>query len=400
MEWAVTDETSCDGATKDQVFNFDPIFFRRCIPPDCHVTNTPKTNKLLPNSLASISIYAGAFGSLPNPKSPSTQKGGDDGVEEEIEERLSSEDAWLFPVIGSVVLCGLYYVIKYFGKEWINWLLGWYFALAGVGSLWKSLISLTKFIVGEATWNRFDKLSVSVKKGSTSLLSLSGRTPSLILFPLAIIPSAFFALGRKSVLITDILSLSFSHNALAMLKIDSFKTGTILLSGLFFYDIWWVFGTEVMVKVATTLDVPIKLLWPKSLIFSDARGYTMLGLGDVVVPGTFIALALRYDHHQFLRSSQKTFGPKPYFYASLSAYILGLIATMTVMHVFGKAQPALLYLSPACIVSFVLTAIVRGELGEAWAWSDTPKNGEDSEKKDDDGKVSEESRSNKTSSVN
>lgn len=99
-----------------------------------------------------------------------------------------------------------------------------------------------------------------------------------------------------------------------------------------------------MVKVATTLDVPIKLLWPKSLIFSDARGFTMLGLGDVVIPGTFIALALRYDHHQFLRSSQKTFGPKPYFYASLSAYILGLIATMTIMHVFGKAQPALLYL--------------------------------------------------------
>lgn len=62
--------------------------------------------------------------------------------------------------------------------------------------------------------------------------------------------------------------MSFSHNALSLLKIDSFKTGmlstgstfglkhanlhrshllgTILLSGLFFYDIWWVFGTEVV----------------------------------------------------------------------------------------------------------------------------------------------------------
>lgn len=39
------------------------------------------------------------------------------------------------------MLCGLYYVIKYFGKEWINWLLGWYFALAGVGSLWKVIMS-------------------------------------------------------------------------------------------------------------------------------------------------------------------------------------------------------------------------------------------------------------------
>lgn len=31
-----------------------------------------------------------------------------------------------------------------------------------------------------------------------------------------------------------------------MLKLDSFKTGSILLSGLFFYDIWWVFGTNVV----------------------------------------------------------------------------------------------------------------------------------------------------------
>jgi len=96
-----------------------------------------------------------------------------------------------------------------------------------------------------------------------------------------------------------------------------------------------------MVKVATTLDVPIKLLWPKSLLFGGQRGYTMLGLGDVVIPGTFIGLALRYDHHRITTGSG---GRKPYFYATLGAYTLGLITTMWVMHVFGKAQPALLYL--------------------------------------------------------
>jgi minor histocompatibility antigen H13 len=40
--------------------------------------------------------------------------------------------------------------------------------------------------------------------------------------------------------------LSFGHGAMSMLKLDSFKTGIILLSGLFFYDIWWVFGTKVV----------------------------------------------------------------------------------------------------------------------------------------------------------
>ncbi|KZT29202.1 peptidase A22B, signal peptide peptidase [Neolentinus lepideus HHB14362 ss-1] len=89
-----------------------------------------------------------------------------------------------------------------------------------------------------------------------------------------------------------------------------------------------------MVKVATTLDVPIKLLWPKS-----ARGHTMLGLGDVVVPGVFVALALRYDAHR-----AATAAAKPYFRATLLAYVLGLGAAMGAMHAWGKAQPALLYL--------------------------------------------------------
>lgn len=47
-------------------------------------------------------------------------------------------------------------------------------------------------------------------------------------------------------LLTDVLALSFSHNALSLLKLDSFKTGSILLSGLFVYDVWWVFGTDVV----------------------------------------------------------------------------------------------------------------------------------------------------------
>lgn len=31
----------------------------------------------------------------------------------------------------------MYVVVKYVGKEWINWLLGWYFSIAGAGSVWK-----------------------------------------------------------------------------------------------------------------------------------------------------------------------------------------------------------------------------------------------------------------------
>lgn len=35
-----------------------------------------------------------------------------------------------------------------------------------------------------------------------------------------------------------------------------------MLWGLFFYDIFWVYGTDVMVTVAKSLEAPIKLQFP------------------------------------------------------------------------------------------------------------------------------------------
>lgn len=38
-----------------------------------------------------------------------------------------------------------------------------------------------------------------------------------------------------------------------------------------------------MVDVAKGLDAPVLILWPRSLV--PGSGFTMLGLGDVVLPG-------------------------------------------------------------------------------------------------------------------
>jgi minor histocompatibility antigen H13 len=40
------------------------------------------------------------------------------------------------------------------------------------------------------------------------------------------------------------------------------------------------------------------------------------------------------------------------------------------MHQFRAAQPALLYLSPACILSVTFTALLRGELKAFWQFND------------------------------
>ena len=64
---------------------------------------------------------------------------------------------------------------------------------------------------------------------------------------------------------------------------------------------------------------------------------------------------LRFDSKQQLPGT-------PYFLANFGAYVLGLLATVGVMHFFDAAQPALLYLVPACIGASLLTGLARGEL--------------------------------------
>jgi hypothetical protein len=112
-----------------------------------------------------------------------------------------------------------------------------------------------------------------------------------------------------------------------------------------------VFGTPVMVDVATSLDAPIKLLAPRSSTSSD---FALLGLGDIVIPGLMISLCLRFDlyrHAKFNQDEEVTSKSKfnrSYFVVGMISYVLGLGGCMWIMSYFGRAQPALLYLSPAC----------------------------------------------------
>ena len=77
---------------------------------------------------------------------------------------------------------------------------------------------------------------------------ISWRAPTIYLLPFAVLPSLLYAVSDtpKSALLTDILAVSFSLNAISWVQLDSFLAGGVVLGGLFFYDIWWVFGTEVV----------------------------------------------------------------------------------------------------------------------------------------------------------
>lgn len=182
-----------------------------------------------------------------------------------------------------------------------------------------------------------------------------------------------------------------------------------------------------MVTVATTLEVPIKLT------FEAASRKSILGLGDIVIPGMVIAWALRFDlwlhylrkvkydavdlsilekdasgvvvtrqdsKHKEVKARyvnvKGTWGnllwtrgfmfisgsgdlpaslsatrfSKVYFYAAMAGYGAGMLVTLAMLMVYKRGQPALLYLVPGVLVSLSGTALVRGEFKELWRYTE------------------------------
>lgn len=255
----------------------------------------------------------------------------------------------------------------------------------------------------------------------------------------------YFAFVTKPWWLTNFLGFSFCYGALQFMSPSTFWTGSLILGSLFFYDIYFVFFTPLMVTVATKLDIPIKLLFPRPPAPSEAPDTTslaMLGLGDIVIPGMMLGLALRFDLYlyykrkglqiaqaegrggtpvkpqyqtatggwgeRFWTGTVKPRGPeleppyhdarafpKTYFKASVIGYILGMVTTLLAMQYSKHAQPALLYLVPGVLISLWGTAFFRREVRDMWEFSDAEeeegedekegkkeKTGDDKEQKD------------------
>lgn len=105
----------------------------------------------------------------------------------------------------------------------------------------------------------------------------------------------------KSWILNNILAFSLIIFFLTSVRLSSLKVASSLLTLAFFYDIFWVFisssifGKNVMVTVATGLNVPIKILVPLMLAHGKSMQFTLIGLGDIVLPGLLLCFALRLD---------------------------------------------------------------------------------------------------------
>ena len=117
-------------------------------------------------SSAVVPIYTASFSSLKTPKSTSilikqsknkkedSNSDSDESDESttEITEVLTSSDAYLFPIFGSIVLFSLFLIFKFVDPTIINLLMNSYFAVVGFMAVSKTSNEVLKKLVGKQRW--------------------------------------------------------------------------------------------------------------------------------------------------------------------------------------------------------------------------------------------------------
>ncbi|KAF4981783.1 hypothetical protein FDECE_17631 [Fusarium decemcellulare] len=438
-------------------------------------------------------IYLGAHAALRRPPSaaPAKKKPGDKHEDDErFAQGLEPSDAIMFPLMAAFVLVGLYYLIQWLqDPNILNKILRWYMSTMSIASLLSLYAHGIELLTGmvfprywrgrdgslravdqktrsvrvcdhagnpttaaSATGNPFPgplawlACSEKARKAGWELRGLLTRHWVIKLFihgmgkeegkikfahmaaMLMALATALIYSSTTSPLLANTLGYGMCYGSFLLLSPTDFLTSTLVLVGLFFYDIFMVFYTPYMITVATKLDVPIKLT------FEAAERKSILGLGDIVIPGMVMALALRFDlwlhyvrkikyestdlkliekdtvsgalvtrsevkHKEvkakyvsvkgnwgenlwtrgaFFLSAPQQLPPeleaarfrKTYFYASVVGYFLGMLATLAMLLVFKHGQPALLYLVPGVLGSLWLTGLVRGELKQMWKYTE------------------------------
>lgn len=298
----------------------------------------------------------------------------------EEREKMRQSDAVKFPLMASAALVGIYVLVKAVNKALLSVLLKAYFCVAGA------------VCVAQAVRPLFERVLLPRERAARDASVLLRRHSVLGLVELDLVDAAAIALvGAPLLAVWAVYDLWPSNNAIgvclatsmvALVNLGSYRTAAVLLGGLFAYDVFWVFGTDVMVSVVKGFNAPIKIVWPRSGVLVPLLAHTpvaarmsMLGLGDIAIPGFFITMMLHFDlaleraarGDAALRVPQR----RVYYRVALAAYVLALVCTFVAMHVFHHAQPALLYIVPWLLGATLATALVRHELPRLWAFEDS-----------------------------
>lgn len=315
--------------------------------------------------LASCIVLIGAHASLPQ-------------ASQEVE-TLGHEEAMALPLVAFGGLAALFIAYRFVDAATLNALLRVYFVAVGT------------FACGEAVrpflpraWFRGAPIVDVVLPVVGELRGTVGDGVGVAIG--AVVAGTYGVTGHW--LANNAVAAGLCVSGLAQLLTNRYATAAAILAGLFVYDIVMVYGTPMMLDVATKVDGPIKLVLPRGGL--DARGAPaagLLGLGDIIVPGLLLSLVLRFDTFRALRAGAlppppaaspadaraalpDTPFPRPLFLAGWLAYMVGLLITLVVMFWWEAGQPALFFLVPCVLLATAGGAAVRGELRALLTYTD------------------------------
>ncbi|XP_042639626.1 signal peptide peptidase-like 2A [Orycteropus afer afer] len=289
---------------------------------------------------------------------------------EEREVRKKKEEYLTFgplTVVIFVVICCVMMVLLYFFYKWLVYVMIAIFSVASATSLYNCLAALIRKIpCGQC------KIVCRGKSIEIRLIFLSG-----LCIAVAVVWAVFRNEDRWAWILQDILGIAFCLNLIKTLRLPNFKACVILLGLLLLYDVFFVFitpfitknGESIMVELAAgpfgnNEKLPVVIRVPKLTYFSVMSVCLMpvsiLGFGDIIVPGLLVAYCRRFDVQ---------IGSSIYYISSTIAYAVGMILTFVVLVLMKKGQPALLYLVPCTLITASVVAWRRKEMKKFWKGS-------------------------------
>lgn len=291
----------------------------------------------------------------------------------DVPERVSKDSALLAPIAASASIGGLYLLLKN-GID-ITSLYAIFVTIFGALAISDIGVPILRNLFPNVD---FAAAEVSVPKALADKLDLEEDQTlpldGLVTLGLGVICTlAYWApvAMEQKFLISNVIAWSLGMISLGAISLGSYQTGAILLAGLFCYDIFWVFGTDVMMTVATKVEAPVKFLYtaPPSDI-PKPYPFSVLGLGDIVIPGLFVRLMSKVDEEL----QPKNFS---YFNVATAAYAAGLLACFAANEIYHNGQPALLYLDPSLIGGTLACAAVNDQVADLWEFKEAEEEEEE-----------------------
>ncbi|KAL0230654.1 hypothetical protein PCE1_004211 [Barthelona sp. PCE] len=261
---------------------------------------------------------------------------------------MKTSDVALFPIVAGAALTGLFVAMKFFGKELVNKLMGFYFfAVASISMAYLLVVLMslreTEESIKESMW--FGNVTMRFPIPFYKSVSFSFCLLHIIGFFLGMIISALYH-TEKHWLLANTLAAIFTVMGIIEFPFVKYSHCAALLGLLFLYDIFFVYFTPIMISVASNLDLPIKLLFPRNQLCTE---FSLLGLGDLVIPAMLLSNLRMSGRH---------------YKKTLVAYGCSLFIAVFFAVYFKHGQPALLYIVPAILLVSTLGALIKGDFKE------------------------------------